>query len=116
MRTLPGKVFPARSYDDVPILTTPVALALKRKNVKMLSLLCSHQYGKIPMFKGHPERERSKVVSLCLEVLREDGDFFSNLALVEFLDQQLDQRNTSQIYSTSSVKWSVRIAEVFYAV
>ena len=47
--------------------------------------------------------------------MREDGDFFKNLALTEFLDQQPDQRNTRQIYSTSSVKWSVRVSEVFHA-
>ena len=116
MRALPGQVFTSLSYNDDPILITPVALALRKQDVKMLSLLCSHSWGKIPMFKGHPEVERNKVVSLCLYILREDADFFKNPILTDLLNQQPDQRITSKIYSTSSVKWSLEVAEVFHAV
>ena len=96
-------------------MITPVALALRRLDVKMLNLLCSHPWGQIPMFKGNPEVERNKVVSLCLDILREDSDFFKNPVLADLLDQQPDQRNTNYCYSSSSVKWSVCIAEVFHA-
>ena len=116
VRALPGLVFPSGSYYNEPIMITPVALALRRQDVKMLSLLCSHPWGQIPMFKGNPEVERNKVVSLCLDILREDSNFFKNPVLTDFLDQQPDQSITSQCYSTSSVKWSVSIAEVFCAV
>ena len=116
MRALPGQVFTSMSYNDDPILITPVALALRKQDVKMLCLLCSHSWGKIPMFKGHPEVERNKVVSLCLYILRGDADFFKNPILTDLLNQPPDQRNASQIYSTSSVKWSLEVAEVFHAV
>ena len=116
VRALPGLVFPSGSYYNDPIMITPVAVALRRQDVKMLSLLCSHPWGKLPMFKGHPEVERNKVASLSLDILRDDSDFFKNPVLTDFLDQQPDQRITSQCYSTSSVKGSVSIAEVFRAV
>ena len=121
MRSVPGMVFSTGSFIHEPILITPVALALRQRDVKMISLLCSHEWGRKPMFKGilrDPEMTRDLVVTLCLDVLRADDDFFKNPVLKTLLDQQpIDHLgNKLQVYNQCSVQWAVCIAEVFIAV
>ena len=117
MRSVHCHIFPSGVYDHSRIFVTPVALALRKRDVKMLSLLCSHSVGREPMFRGqgtNPEIEQRKVVTLALEAIRDDQDFFNNTVLTDLLDQQ--PQNTGGMYSTRSVNWSVKMAEVFHAV
>ena len=119
MRALPGAIFPSGSYQNDPVLVTPVALALKQKDIKMLSLLCSF-WQKEAMFQEavsrDSHRERDRVTSLCLEIIREDTDFFKNPVLRELLEPPAHLDNVTHINSLNTLKWSVKVAEVFLAV
>ena len=119
MRALPGALFPYGSYQNDPVLVTPVALALKQKDIKMLSLLCSC-WRKEGIFqeigKRNPQRERDRVTSLCLEIMRDDSDFFKNPILRELLEPPAHLDNVTHIHSLNTFKWSVKVAEVFLAV
>ena len=119
MRALPGALFPYESYQNDPVLVTPVALALKKKDIKMLSLLCRF-WQKEGIFqeigKRNPQRERDRVTSLCLEIMRDDSDFFKNPILRELLEPPAHLDNVTHIHSLNTFKWSVKVAEVFLAV
>ena len=77
MRAIPGEIFPIGSYDKDPVLVTPVALALRRRDIKILQLFVRHPLGRELMCKRRTlESSGHLIVSLFLNILREDETFF----------------------------------------
>ena len=110
MWTPPGLIFPLECYENSPIYASPMALALKQKDVKMLSLLCSSAWCRLPLF-CEPIHAYNKATTLCFGVLQSDKDFFKNPLLADLPCQAADDTGMTQ-----TMKWSVRLAEVFMAV
>ena len=80
MRAIPGSLFPKEVYKDDNIEINPVAIALHKKDIRMLNLLCiSSPYKDSPL--GMTRRWRMDV-TLCLDILRKDEQFFENPELV----------------------------------
>ena len=75
MRTIPGQIFPKDAFLQHLINVSPVALALRQKDVGMLQLLHKSIWGKELMFT---KKVMQLNVNLCLELLREDEAFFEN--------------------------------------
>ena len=51
MRVIPGMIFPIGSFYEEVVHVTPVALALRQRDIRMVNLLCKYRWGKQTMFK-----------------------------------------------------------------
>ena len=104
IRAIPGIIFPKDSYRGEVIQINPVAIALRKGDIKMLNLLCHY-----PRYQTPPLGMTGKWkmdITLCCDILRDNEDFFDNpdLPNVPF-----------QFQFATSIESSVLAAKLFRA-
>ena len=118
IQAMPGVIFPRGAYDDEAFLITPLTLALKHQDAEMVNILCSLDdsankmnesketwcWGVQPLIKRKITGFcRKRKLSLCLEVLRNDEQFFESM-------------NLNAFKSTLMADFTLQIAKVILAI